>query len=273
MAAPKRNRDQSTGARRGATRREPARNFDRLAAEWKRLRELPWRWLGLGLLLPALLVVVVEGATLALERLDRKVGVIEVTGELRNLTPGELHRALADLTAQSFFAVDLREAQRRVEAFSWVASSRVERVWPNKLQVWVKEHEPIALWGEQALLSRDGRVFEPADRSAYVHLPRLDGPEGSQELLWRNYLNWSRELGALGMTLVSVRLAPRGAWEMNVGEGLLIKLGREDLEGKMARLQRIFKAQLRDRIPEIEVLDARYANGLAVRWREESREG
>ena len=278
MGVELRNREGRNRVKRGATPARPVPTRPLFALPdfgplMVRFKGVPWRGVGLALLVPALLVVLVQGMNTALQRLDRNVGVIEISGTFDNLTQDALQEQLVYLTDESFFAVDLEEAQRRLESLPWVESSRVQRVWPNKLQFWVEEREPIALWGETGLLSRTGEVFEPEDRTSYAHLPALNGPEGSQESVWLNYVRWSQEFAPLGLQVAGIYLAPRGAWELTMQGGILIKLGRDDLHGKMARLQKIFRAQLQDKIPEIEILDVRYANGLAVRWKEQTNNG
>lgn len=269
MRAEGRNQVGKNRVKRGATpSRAPRRPISvSLAPYWAQVQALPWRLIGLAVLVPLLVVLVMQSLSLAWRQFDRNVGQIEISGDFQNLTREALYRQLAYLTEESFFLVDLEEAQARIESLPWVESSQVARVWPNKLHFRVKEHQPIALWGSKQLLSETGEVFEPEDRSRYGHLPRLQGPQGSQEHLWLNYVHWSQQLSPLGMKVAGISQAARGAWEVELEDGVLIKLGREDLQGKMDRLQKIFRAELRDKLSEIEILDARYANGLAVRWK------
>jgi len=273
MRAPGRNQNGKKRIKRGATPSRAPRQPISLAPYWKQVLALPWRLIGLAVLIPAVAVLLVQSVSLALQHFDRNVGQIEISGDFQNLTRESLYRELVYLTEQSFFLVDLKEAQARVESLPWVESSQVARVWPNRLHFRIKEHQPIALWGETQLLSQTGELFEPEDRSRYGHLPQLRGPQGSQHTLWQNYVSWSQALDSLGMTVSGISLAARGAWEIQLDEGILIKLGREDLQGKMDRLQKIFRAELRDKLPEIEILDARYANGLAVRWKAQANNG
>src|SRR5690606_2719712 len=175
MGVELRNREGRNRVKRGATPARPVPSRPLFALPdvgplMARLKGVPWRGVGLALLVPALLVVLVQGMNTALQRLDRNVGVIEISGTFDNLTQDALQEQLVYLTDESFFAVDLEEAQRRLESLPWVESSRVQRVWPNKLQFWVEEREPIARWGESGLLSRTGEVFEPEDRTSYAHL-------------------------------------------------------------------------------------------------------
>ena len=273
MRAPGRNQSGKNRVKRGATPSRTPRQPLSLAPYWKQLQVLPWRLIGLAVLVPSLVVLLVQSVSLALQHFDRNVGQIEISGDFQNLTREALYRELVYLTEESFFLVDLKEAQARIESLPWVESSQVARVWPNRLHFKVKEHQPIALWGSTQLLSQTGELFEPEDRSRYSHLPQLQGPEGSQEALWLNYARWSQELNSLGMKVSGVSLAARGAWELELEQGILIKLGREDMQGKMDRLQKIFRAELRNKLPEIEILDARYANGLAVRWKAQANNG
>ncbi len=273
MRTPGRNQNGKNRVKRGATPSRTPRQPFSLAPYWTQVQALPWRLIGLAVLVPSLLVLVVQSLSLAWQHFDRNIGQIEISGEFENLTRETLYRELVYLTEESFFLVDLKEAQAKIESLPWVESSQVARVWPNRLHFTVKEHQPIALWGTTQLLSHTGELFEPEDRSRYSHLPQLQGPQGSQGSLWQNYVRWSQELNLLGMKVSGISLAARGAWELELEQGVVIKLGREDLQGKMDRLRKIFRAELRDKLPEIEILDARYANGLAVRWKAQANNG
>ena len=72
---------------------------------------------------------------------------------------------------------------------------------------------------------------------------------------------------ALGASLERVVLSPRFAWQLRLGNGLHLMLGR-DADAAEARLRRFVGAyrEMRERLGgRQQVVDLRYPNGFAVR--------
>ena len=51
-------------------------------------------------------------------------------------------------------------------------------------------------------------------------------------------------------------------------DGFRVALGREDLAARLGRFLAVHREVLVDRAAEVEWVDARYMNGVAVRWRD-----
>ncbi len=83
----------------------------------------------------------------------------------------------------------------------------------------------------------------------------------------RRYARFAEVVAPLGSPLERVVLTPRYAWQLRLGNGLNIMLGR-DADAAEARLRRFVEAYeitLR-RIPrKHEYVDLRYPNGFALR--------
>jgi len=52
-----------------------------------------------------------------------------------------------------FFNLDIAEIQQEVEELPWVEKAYVRRIWPESISVHIEEHQPVARWGEDGLLS------------------------------------------------------------------------------------------------------------------------
>jgi cell division protein FtsQ len=63
-----------------------------------------------------------------------------------------------------------------------------------------------------------------------------------------------------------------GAWQFTTGNGITVLLGKDDV---MERLQRFLivmdDADLASRLAEVERIDTRYPNGMAVSWKNTAR--
>ena len=58
-----------------------------------------------------------------------------------------------------------------------------------------------------------------------------------------------------------------GEWQVELNDGFRVALGREDLAARLGRFLAVHREVLVDRAAEVEWIDARYMNGVAVRWR------
>ncbi|MBD8525459.1 cell division protein FtsQ/DivIB [Pseudomarimonas arenosa] len=228
------------------------------------LRALAWT-LALGLaLLP---VVAVLNGWFANDRWP--IEHLSVEAEYRRVDEQAIRQAVLPHVARGFFAVDLEAVRASVASLAWVASVDVRKRWPNALELSIREHQPIARWGEGYLVSLDGQLFEEPKRGAPEGLPTLDSPRPRLAETLRFYQQAKPLVAELGLPLDSVRLSARGSWSLRLGDARLM-LGRVE---PMARLQEVWpllvKVVQADARPLLRA-DFRYGNGFALHWGEAS---
>ncbi|MDH4561635.1 cell division protein FtsQ/DivIB [Pseudomonas sp. BN411] len=226
------------------------------------LRKLVW---------PVMLVVLGFGAYEAAQRLlpyaDRPIAKVNVQGDLSYISQQAVQQRIAPYIAASFFSIDLAGMRRELEQMPWIAHAEVRRVWPDQVMVRLEEQLPIARWGDEALLNNQGQAFAPRELTHYEQLPQLWGPQRAQEQVMQQYQMLSQMLRPLGFSIVRLELRERGSWFLSTGQGVELLLGRDHLVEKMRRFISIYEKTLKDQIANIERVDLRYPNGLAVAWR------
>jgi cell division protein FtsQ len=170
----------------------------------------------------------------------------------------------------SFFTVDLEAVRGGFESVPWVRRATVRRVWPDRLEVTIEEHRPMALWGDSRLMNTHGELFtanldEAEDKGP---LPQFAGPEGSHPAVLQRYAELGRWLAPLERKPVSVMLSPRYAWSTRLDDGSTLLLGRDQgvpIETRIARWVAVYP-RVRTRLErQAEVVDLRYPNGFALR--------
>jgi len=229
-------------------------------------RPMQWRksynWL---FLLPPLAL-----AGYLFDRVDQVLPIrtIQLAGTFENLDQREVETTLASYIGQGFFSLDIRELQRNLNARPWTESVSIRRIWPDKLRVTITEKKPVARWDDRHLLSESARVY-PADTGRFAHLPLVHayghGPDWALEQFYR----LQARFGSVDERLVALKVDNRGAVEVELINGLQIKLGRADIERKINRLARIYVEQILPRREQIQRIDLRYSNGFAVAWKQE----
>jgi cell division protein FtsQ len=168
----------------------------------------------------------------------------------------------------NFFTLDLARARAGFEKLPWVRVANIQRQWPARIDVLLEEHVPLAHWREgmtEALVNTHGEVFGAAYDDTAARLPVFSGPAGSAAEVALQYDAFRRSLAALGHTPLRVNLSPRRAWRLQLDSGLVIELGREQIEARMARFIASY-ARVLAQLPQApEYVDLRYPNGFAVR--------
>jgi len=222
----------------------------------------------------AALLVVLAGALTALTwALDRPVRVISMDGSFQRVSPGEIEKAVAPYSQSGFMSADLDGIQRAVEALPWVDHARIQRRWPNSLHVTVTEQTAAARWGDSGLLNTRGELFVRAAAHVPTELPRLSGPDGTESQVAQRYLSIQGRMLEAGMRIAALRLDERGAWEMDLDNGVTVRLGRRDVDERIDRFIHTASQVISHRLNEIGYVDMRYSNGFAIGWRNSSTSG
>jgi cell division protein FtsQ len=205
---------------------------------------------------------------LVLQALDQPIASIAVEGRFQRVSPVEVERAVKErVRATGLVSVDLRAVQRAVEQIPWVAQAQVARAWPRSLAIRVTEQSPAARWGANGLLNTQGELFISEARHIPPELPRLSGPQGTEREVARRYFASQGRLVEAGMRITALRLDERGAWEIDIDNGVTVRLGRRQIDERFERFITTALKLVGQRATDMTYVDMRYTNGFAVGWR------
>ena len=228
------------------------------------LRTFVWM---LALAVVALPVVAVLQGWIGAERWP--LHTLRVTGELVHVEDRALREAVLPHAQEGFFAMRLADAQAAVAALPWVESAEVRKRWPDVVEVHVVEHRPFARWGEDRLLSEQGRLFPAAGIEPPPRLPQLDGPDSRVAEVVSLY-NESRVLFTpIGYDVRELVLDTRGSWALVLSNGTSITVGSQQARPRLERFARLLPQLLEYRTERLQRADLRYTNGFALAWGEE----
>ena len=259
-----------------ASRKPPQRGASRLVQREPLSARLPRPSLSSfkRFLWPVMLVALAVGLYELGERLapyaDRPIAKVSVRGELTYVDRQAVQARMAPFVEASFFKVDLDALRHDLEQMPWIAHVEARRIWPDEVMVRLDEQLPIARWGDESLLNNNGQAFAPDDLTQYEHLPQLHGPKRAQQRVMQQYQMLSQMLRPLGFSIARLELRERGSWFVTTKQGVELLLGRDQIIEKMRRFTAIYQQALVQESDRIARIDLRYANGLAVAWREPS---
>tara|TARA_R110002072_G_scaffold2252_2_gene18591 strand:- start:55218 stop:55958 length:741 start_codon:yes stop_codon:yes gene_type:complete len=192
---------------------------------------------------------------------------LSVAGEISINQRNSVFRLIND---EQLLGTPIVDLQRTLESESWIQSATVERSWPDAIVVTVTPERPIALWNDDAYLNDAGKVF----MSPFVNqarLPQLYGPDGKEALVMAQYQQLNNTLFKVGQRIEMLTLGPRDNWRFSSDAGIDVLLGKTAL---MERVQRLLKVtefiEKNGKLDQIEQIDTRYGNGVAVAWKNQS---
>ncbi len=225
-------------------------------------RAVPWRLLG-----SLALVLLVLGGMLAGARqlLNRPV-TIAVAGTGQRVSVLEVEAVLQPFAGQGFLEIELAAVRAAAEALPWVDKARIQRAFPARLVVTVTEQVAAARWGQSGLLNTRGELFVTDSRYSLPELPALDGPAGSEWRVAQRYLEVHGLLTPLGLSVRSLRLSARGAWDLTLASGIGIRLGRQHAADRLARLASVVAPLVQAMGERVAYIDLRYSNGFVLGW-------
>jgi cell division protein FtsQ len=185
--------------------------------------------------------------------------------------PGVLEVVRSEVQG-NFFTADIGRLRQSLEKLPWVRSVSIRREFPHRLVVQMEEHQALARWNNSALVNRQGEVFV-ADSGET--LPGFIGQDGTSHEVASHYEQFSRQLAALDMRVSQLALSPRHAWQLRLSNGMVLELGREDMQQRLARFVSGY--------PHIDgggqgaankavYVDLRYRNGFAVKRAAEDKQ-
>jgi len=211
------------------------------------------------------------------------VSDIQVKGDLHFLDRKEIEEAVKNNISGDYFTVDLNKVRDVLMQEPWVENVSLRRQWPASLNVFVEEQVPVAYWNDDGYINKNGVVFKPVAMDRGLNLPKLNGPEGQHNNVWKFMNVLYRETALLNYEVVRLDLDDRRAWRMVISRNAVseksaadpsaernyidVKLGRFDTEKRMQRFISILPAlSIEKEFVEnkIKAIDMRYPNGFAV---------
>lgn len=193
---------------------------------------------------------------------------VRILGEPHVVAHAEVEAIVAKDLLGNFFTIDLARLRKAFEALPWVRKADLRRHWPDRLEVRLEEHVPLARWGTLGLVNVQGELFSATYDGT---LPVFTGPAGSSKEMAIQYVYFRNSLKPIGREPVQVTVSARRAWTLRLDGGLTLELGRASLEDRLARFVHYYPQATALLGRRMTHADLRYPNGFAVRVPELAR--
>ncbi|MFZ5654625.1 MAG: cell division protein FtsQ/DivIB [Pseudomonadota bacterium] len=210
--------------------------------------------------------VVLAAGVVLFRHLDAPLRVIAVDGEIRHLGRAEIEGLVSRHLDGGFLTLDMQALRDELESHPWIAAASARREWPDGLYLHLVEEAPVARWGEDQFLNGRGQVLPGVAADDFTDLPQLIGPEGRQAELMADYRRFAERLAPEGLRIQRLVHADAGV-RLHLAGGIELVLGRAQIDARLGRFLVVWRGALMARRGALAYADARYDNGVAVRWR------
>lgn len=174
---------------------------------------------------------------------------------------GQLDRVVKSAVRGGFFSVDLEQTRRAFEQLPWVRKVSVRRKFPWSLEVSLEEHVALARWNNSELVNTHGEVFAAQSSEA---LPSFMGQPDTSAQVAEMYAALGKQLDVLGQGIAQISLSSRFSWQVRLNSGMVLELGREQVQQRLARFVTVYPYSLAARANAVRHVDLRYRNGFAA---------
>jgi len=213
-------------------------------------------------------LVSVAGAFVALLFvMNSPVQVVRVSGELSLPERDAVKVAVLQRLDGGLLGISLDDVVEGVLALSWPREVRVRRVWPGIVDVNVTKDTFVARWGGGGVLNSGGQVVDsagPPDES--LPLIRCANANGARAMQIFQMLG--QVLADTSLKVAEVEEDALGEWRVTFTNELTVSLGHEELLERVERFSHVYRKVIEERIAQVDHVDARFRNGVAVSWRD-----
>jgi cell division protein FtsQ len=170
-----------------------------------------------------------------------RIASISLTGE-HHVSREEVLAGAGVTGTTSLLFLDVDVARDRLKTNPWIADATLLKLYPDRLQVGIREREAFALWqqgGRVSVIAEDGTVLEPYVDPRLLRLPLVVGRGAAARAKpFLTLLDGYPELRDL--VRASVLIGER-RWNLRLKNGLDIRLPEDGIEKALATLTALDK--------------------------------
>ena len=149
----------------------------------------------------------------------------------------------------------------------------VRRIWPESISVHIEEHQPVARWGDDGLLSDNFKLFfppgkgleeDPALQVIIGQLPQLSAPERRHAALLKLLKTTEPLLSNIEAPLIGISEDERRSVTLTMKGDVKVVIGHRLIEERIERFAEIFRPYVAPVYDDVSRVDMRYTNGFAL---------
>lgn len=213
-------------------------------------------------LVPVVLLVAVRALWIAF---DEPISAVRVEGALTLGEQRAIRNVVTDSVEAPLLSLNLDQVKQRIRSLSWPREVSIRRIWPATLLIIVEKEAAVARWGSTEFLTSDAKVVRLPQGGGT--LPSFDCHLSTPKVAMEVFHQLQDVLADHDLVIKVLEESAFGEWRVSLSNGVTIMLGSERLLDRIRRFTIVYNHTLSNRIENVAHVDARYTNGVAVRWR------
>lgn len=190
---------------------------------------------------------------------------LQVSAPFEFVSQDAIRKSVARHSTKGFFAVDLMAINRDLKALHWVERVEVRKQWPDTIIVQIQEYRPLAVWNGKQMLAEQGSVFA-MPKTKLPLLPNFSGNALQAQDMRVFYQTAQPLFQSVGLRIRTLSVSERNAWRVVLSDGLIIEIGRNDVDSRLNRFVALLPKITREDPRRLLHADLRYTNGFALTW-------
>jgi len=201
---------------------------------------------------------------------------VTVEGVFRFTEQQMLQELVVEEAKEGFFNVDIDSLQRKIAALPWIDQAYVRRIWPGSISVTIEEHQPVARFNSDSLISASFDLFKPSALSASTSSRLLDEVQslivlrspGRRHVAMLKLLNEIEPiLASQEIPLIELHEDNRRSLSLILEGGVEVIVGHEDIHQRVRRFADVFSGSIAPIYDDVLRVDMRHTNGFALAQR------
>ncbi|AJC50397.1 cell division protein FtsQ/DivIB [Coxiella endosymbiont of Amblyomma americanum] len=169
---------------------------------------------------------------------------------------------------KGFFSLSTGLLKLIVMKLPWISKVTVQRIWPDKLEIIAVEQQQAARWKNSKLISKLGTLFTAPSSIISKNLPQLQGPDSSEKAIFSRFEKFTRLLKPLRIKITVFQVCNRDLLLLTLNNDTKIYLEYKDIDQRFRKLIFFYRQLINHKNEyQIDRIDLRYSNGLAVHWK------
>jgi len=166
----------------------------------------------------------------SLIRSNFPINEIQIKNQYEKVDSLQVDLIIQQYLRGNFFGLDLNLTRNVFKKLPWVREVSVRRIWPDKIEISIEEHQVIARWGNVGLVNDKGEFFNAAYQD---DLPYFWGPKNFVSEITQKYFEINKILSKELMQIGTISMSDRLSWEIQTDNNIKIVLGRKDILKKI----------------------------------------
>ena len=148
---------------------------------------------------------------------------------------------------------------------TWVYAFQSKKRWPNRYDIKLREHQPLARWGEKKYLTQSGKLISPLMNDSSLNLVILKGNKSERFFLLDVSRQIQNQFNRYKETIKEVNLKSGGFLVISTEKGTELIFTKKNFREQLERLEDFISFELfSGRLNNIRTMDFRYKSGVSV---------